>query len=81
MPPIKPATPATQHPWSQHQAIPGSLDPPLTQLALAHSIGLMGRNAGAYICRLEKGEQEPRIETVRRIAHKLGVPLEKLLEN
>lgn len=52
---------------------------PLTQLQLAHKIGLKGRDAGAYISRLESGEQEPRLTRLQTLARVLRVPLEKLL--
>jgi len=52
----------------------------LTQLALAHKIGYRGDDAGAYICRLEAGQQEPRLKTLRKIAEALGVKLAVLLE-
>jgi len=52
----------------------------LTQLALAHLIGYKGEDAGAYICRLEAGQQEPRVKTLQRIALALGTTVGKLLE-
>lgn len=52
----------------------------LTQLALAHKIGYRGDDAGAYICRLEGGTQEPRLATLRRIAHALGVEVSSLVK-
>lgn len=51
----------------------------LTQLQLAHKIGLSGDDAGAAISRLESGTQEPRLEKLIRIAAALRVPLESLL--
>jgi len=51
----------------------------LTQLQLAHAIGLSGEDAGAAISRLESGLQEPRLEKLIRIAEALGVSLESLL--
>lgn len=51
----------------------------LTQLELAHRIGRAGDDAGAHICRLETGVQEPRLGTLIQIAHALGVSLESLL--
>jgi len=51
----------------------------LTQLALAHRIGYRGDDAGAYICRLEAGAQEPRLSTVTRLAKALGVSVGHLL--
>lgn len=51
----------------------------MTQLQLAHAIGLAGEDAGAAISRLENGEQEPRLGKLIRIAEALGVPLESLL--
>jgi len=52
----------------------------LTQLALAHKIGYRGDQAGAYICRLEAGQQEARLRTLRKIAEALGVKVGALLE-
>lgn len=52
-----------------------------TQLQLAHAIGLKGDDAGAYISRVEAGQQEPRLHTLMRIAKALKVPLEDLLAN
>lgn len=51
----------------------------LTQLELAHAIGYKGDDAGAYICRVEAGKQEPRLPVIIRIARKLGVGLEDLI--
>lgn len=51
----------------------------LTQLELAHRIGLSGDDAGAAISRLESGAQEPRLEKLIAIAKVLKVPLESLL--
>lgn len=51
----------------------------LTQLALAHKIGYSGDDAGAYISRLENGQQEPQVRTLRRIADALGVAMGTLL--
>lgn len=52
----------------------------LTQLALAHKIGYKGEDAGAYICRLEAGSQEPRLRTLHKIAVALGVTVAALLK-
>lgn len=51
----------------------------LTQLALAHAIGLKGDDAGAYICRIEGGSQEPRLDTLTKLAKALKVKLDFLL--
>lgn len=51
----------------------------LTQLALAHKIGCRGHNAGATICRIESGQQRPRIDTLARISKALKTPLAELL--
>lgn len=51
----------------------------LTQLALAHAIGYTGDDAGAYISRVESGSQEPRLDTLQRIADALGVAVCSLL--
>lgn len=51
----------------------------LTQLSLAHAIGYKGEDAGAVICRFERGDQEPRIGTLRRIAQALEVPINTLM--
>lgn len=50
----------------------------LTQLALAHKLGYAGPDAGAYISRLESG-QEPRIDTLGRLAKALDTTIEALL--
>lgn len=51
----------------------------ITQLELAHRIGMTGEDAGADICRIERGQQEPRLSKLIQIAEALGVPLESLL--
>lgn len=51
----------------------------ITQLALAHAIGYTGDDAGAYISRVESGNQAPRIDTLQRIAEALGVAVCRLL--
>ena len=51
----------------------------LTQLELAHKIGLTGSDAGAAISRLESGTQEPRMKKLIRIAKVLKVSLDSLL--
>lgn len=51
----------------------------ITQLALAHAIGYNGDDAGAYISRVESGAQEPRLDTLSRIAEALGVTTCSLL--
>ena len=51
----------------------------LTQLALAHAIGRVGINAGASICRIENGEETPRIDTLDRIAKVLGTTVHALI--
>lgn len=53
----------------------------ITQLALAHAIGYTGDDAGAYISRVESGHQEPRIDTLQRIAEALNVSVCDLLSN
>lgn len=53
----------------------------LTQLALAKSIGLKGRDAGAYISRIESGANtRPWITNLAKIAAALGIKLEALLQ-
>jgi len=51
----------------------------MSQLDLAHKIGLSGEDAGAAISRLESGVQEPRLDKLIRISNALKVPLESLL--
>lgn len=51
----------------------------LTQLELAHKIGLRGEDAGSAISRIENGVQEPRLERIIEIAQALEVSLESLL--
>ncbi len=51
----------------------------LTQLALAHSIGYTGDDAGAYVSRVESDSQAPRLDTLQRIAEALGVAVCSLL--
>jgi len=51
----------------------------LTQLQLAHKIGLSGDDAGAAISRLESGTQEPRLAKLSLIAKVLGVHISELL--
>jgi len=51
----------------------------MTQLELAHAIGLSGDDAGAAISRLESGTQEPRLDKLIRIASALRVSLDSLL--
>jgi transcriptional regulator with XRE-family HTH domain len=51
----------------------------LTQLELAHRIGLQGEDAGAYISRLEAGDQEPRLTTLQKIATALSLTVAALL--
>jgi len=51
----------------------------ITQLALAHKIGYSGDDAGAYISRVEAGQQEPRLGTLAAIAKALGVSVSDLL--
>lgn len=51
----------------------------ISQLKLAHDIGRIGDDAGAHISRIESGVQEPKLETLIRIAEALEVPLESLL--
>ena len=52
----------------------------LTQLELAHAIGFKGDDAGAYICRVEAGKQEPRLPIIIKIASKVNVNLESLIQ-
>lgn len=47
----------------------------ITQLELAHAIGYKGSRAGAFICRVENGSQEPLLDNLRRIAKALRVNL------
>ena len=51
----------------------------MTQLLLAHKIGMSGEDAGAFISRIESGIQEPRIGTLRKIADALKVTVNFLL--
>lgn len=51
----------------------------MTQLALAHQIGLQGNDAGAFISRVEAGLQEPRLENLSLIAQALGVGIAELI--
>lgn len=50
-----------------------------TQLALAHAIGYKGSGAGAFISRVENGEQDPHLGNLQRIARALGVSVCSLL--
>lgn len=50
----------------------------LTQLQLAHAIGLKGEDAGAYISRVESDKQEPRMNKLRAIASALNCELSDL---
>lgn len=52
----------------------------MTQLQLAHAIGFKGEDAGAYICRVEAGKQEPRLPIIIKIAARLRVNLESLIQ-
>jgi len=54
-------------------------DAGITQLALAHKLGYTGEDAGAYVSRVEAGQQTPRVDTLSRIASALNVSLESLL--
>lgn len=51
----------------------------LTQLTLAHKLGLYGNDAGAYICRVERGKQVPRLAMLQDIASVLGVTIKQLI--
>lgn len=51
----------------------------LTQLQLAHAIGYTGDSAGAYISRLESNTQSPGLETLRKLAKALKVPVGQLI--
>lgn len=51
----------------------------MTQLALAHQIGLHGNDAGAFISRVEAGLQEPRLDNLSLIAQALGVGIAELI--
>lgn len=51
----------------------------LTQLDLAHKIGMKGGDAGAYISRVEQGRTQPRLTGLQKLAKVLGVPMESLL--
>lgn len=44
----------------------------MTQIELAHAIGLTGDQAGACVCRWESGIQEPRWANLIAIARVLG---------
>lgn len=50
----------------------------ITQTQLEELIGFTGLGRGSYICRVEAGAQEPRLDTLRRIASALGLKLEQL---
>lgn len=52
----------------------------LTQLQLAHAIGYKGQDAGAYISRIESGKQQPRVDTLAKIAEALHTSLDSLLK-
>lgn len=45
----------------------------MSQLELAHAIGMKGPGAMSYISRIEMGIHEPRISTVLRLAKGLNV--------
>lgn len=51
----------------------------MTQLALAHAIGCVGADAGAYISRVESGQHQPRLSTLQRMADALDIPVDVLL--
>lgn len=51
----------------------------ISQLALAHALGYVGPNAGAYISRVESGQHQPRLSTLQRMADALGIPVDVLL--
>lgn len=51
----------------------------LTQLGLAHAIGYKGSGAGAFISRVENGEQDPHLGNLQRIARALDVSICSLL--
>lgn len=51
----------------------------LSQLALAHKLGYQGDDAGAFICRIELGQQQPRLDTLTRISKALKVSVGELL--
>lgn len=51
-----------------------------TQQQLAEDIGHSGGDAGAFISRLEASKQQPRIDTLHRIAKVLGVTVDALLK-
>ncbi len=52
----------------------------MTQLALAHAIGYKGEDAGAYVSRVETGNQEPRLPVLARLAKALKVNLASLVQ-
>jgi transcriptional regulator with XRE-family HTH domain len=54
-------------------------DAGITQLDLAHKLGFVGPEAGAYISRVESGLVEPRVSTLSRIAKALGASMDDLL--
>ena len=51
----------------------------LSQLELAHLIGLKGDDAGAHIARLELGKQKPRWTTLQRLCKALGVKISEMV--
>jgi len=51
----------------------------LTQQSLALLIGYEGPEAGSVISRIESGDRQPRLATVRKIAEALGVKVVKLI--
>lgn len=53
----------------------------MTQLELAHAIGMQSSEAGSYISRIEAGKIRPLVDTLFRLAKALDTPMETLLEN
>lgn len=51
----------------------------ITQLELAHQIGMSGLNAGSYISRAENGIIVPRIDTLSKIAKVLETDVHQLI--
>lgn len=56
-----------------------AMQPHLTQLALAHKIGMSGPDAGSYICHVEKGKTTPRIDTLAKLAKVLKTDVHQLI--
>lgn len=50
----------------------------LTQEQLGQRLGLGAGTCMSYVCRLERGTREPRLETLVRVADALGVSIDYL---